>query len=149
VALERTLVLIKPDALMRGLAGEIIERLERKGLRLKAMRMMQMDEELASRHYGDHKGKPFFGPLVKYMVASPLIASIWEGESAIQVVRRMAGPTDGTEAPPGTIRGDLSLSGRYNLVHASDSGEAAEKEMALFFPKGKLYQYSRIEDFYV
>lgn len=132
---ERTLVLIKPDAVRRGLTGEIIGRLERKGLGIEVMVLRRIDGELADQHYAEHLDKPFYPPLKEFMVGRPLVAMIVSGDSAIEVVRRLAGATDGRAAAAGTIRGDLSLSNRENLVHASDSTESAKREIALWFPE--------------
>ena len=131
--MERTLILLKPDAVERQLVGTILSRFEKKGLRIVAMRMLQFTPELARRHYADHVGKPFYPGLEAYITSGPAAAVILEGTEAVAVVRRMIGPTSGIEAPAGTIRGDLSLSGQRNLVHASDSPAAAEREMAIFF----------------
>jgi nucleoside-diphosphate kinase len=132
---ERTLVLIKPDAVRRGLVGEIIGRLERKGLTIEAMVLRTMDGQLADEHYDEHLTKPFYPPLREFMTAGPLVALIATGDGAIEVVRTMAGATDGRKAAAGTIRGDLSLSNRENLVHASDSPDSAKREIALWFPE--------------
>ncbi|MGE5826799.1 MAG: nucleoside-diphosphate kinase [Micromonosporaceae bacterium] len=132
---ERSLVLIKPDAVARGLVGEVIGRFERKGLVIEAMMMRRMDVPLAERHYADHLQKPFYPPLREFMTRGPLVAMVISGDQVIDVVRRLVGETDGRVAPPGTIRGDLSLSNRENLVHASDSAGSAEREIALWFPE--------------
>lgn len=132
---ERTLVLIKPDAVRRGLVGEVIGRIEGKGLGIEAMRMCTMDGETADRHYAEHVEKAFYPPLKLFMTGGPLIAMIVTGDQAIDVVRLLAGATDGRRAAPGTIRGDLSLSNRENLVHASDSSDSAKREIALWFPE--------------
>jgi nucleoside-diphosphate kinase len=132
---ERTLVLIKPDALRRGLSGEIISRFERKGLLIDAMVLRTMDADLADRHYAEHVQKTFYPPLKTFMTGGPLIAMIVSGDEAIEVVRGLVGVTDGRRAAAGTIRGDLSLSNRENLVHASDSAESAKREIALWFPE--------------
>lgn len=131
---DRTLVLVKPDAVRRGLVGEIIGRLERKGLSLEAMVLRRMDPELADRHYAEHVDKPFYPPLKVFMTSGPIVAMIVSGDQAIDVVRGLCGTTDGRKAAAGTIRGDLSLSNRENLVHASDSAESAAREIALWFP---------------
>jgi nucleoside-diphosphate kinase len=131
---ERTLVLIKPDAVRRGLVGEVISRFERKGLRIEALVLRTMDVELADQHYAEHLGKPFYPPLREFMTGGPLIAMIIEGDQAIEVTRTLTGATDGRKAAPGTIRGDLALSNRDNLVHASDSPDSAKREIALWFP---------------
>jgi nucleoside-diphosphate kinase len=130
---ERTLVLIKPDAVRRGLVGEIITRLERKGLMIDALVLRQMDADLADAHYAEHVSKPFYPPLKAFMTSGPLVAAIISGDEAIAVVRALVGATDGRAAAAGTIRGDLSLSNRENLVHASDSAESAEREIKLWF----------------
>jgi nucleoside-diphosphate kinase len=131
---ERTLVLIKPDAVARGLVGEVLSRFERKGLTIEAMALRTMDGELADRHYADHLEKAFYPPLREFMLSGPLVALILAGDSAIDVVRTLVGATDGRAAAAGTIRGDLSLSNRENLVHASDSPESAKREIDLWFP---------------
>jgi nucleoside-diphosphate kinase len=133
-AAERTLVLIKPDAVRRGLIGEILGRFERKGLVLEAMVLREMDADLADRHYAEHVEKPFYPPLKTFMTGGPLVAVILAGEAAIDVVRTLVGATDGRKATAGTIRGDFSLSNRENLVHASDSPDSAKRELALWFP---------------
>jgi nucleoside-diphosphate kinase len=130
---ERTLVLIKPDAVRRGLIGEIIGRFERKGLTIDALELRTMDGELADAHYADHLTKAFYPPLKDFMTSGPLLAAIVSGDQAISVVRALVGATDGRAAAAGTIRGDLSLSNRENLVHASDSPESAEREIKLWF----------------
>ena len=131
---ERTLVLIKPDAVRRGLVGEVLARFERKGLTIETMVLRTMDGELADRHYADHLEKPFYPPLKEFMISGPLVALILGGDSAIDVVRTLVGATDGRAAAAGTIRGDFSLSNRENLVHASDSPDSAAREIALWFP---------------
>ena len=135
---ERTLVLIKPDALRRCLAGEIIARLERRGLELRAARLLQVDRELADRHYAEHREKPFFGELVDFITSAPTLALVVEGESAIAVVRTTMGATNPVSAAPGTIRGDLALAMPDNLVHGSDSRESAEREIELWFSDDEL-----------
>jgi nucleoside-diphosphate kinase len=132
---ERTLVLIKPDAVRRGLVGEIISRFERKGLAIDALVLRTMDAELADAHYAEHVEKAFYPPLKQFMTSGSLIAAIISGDEAIGVVRTLVGATDGRAAAAGTIRGDLSLSNRENLVHASDSAESAEREIKLWFPE--------------
>jgi len=131
---ERTLVLIKPDAVRRGLAGEVIGRFERKGLTIEAMVLRTMDPELADRHYAEHVDKAFYPPLKAFMTGGPLMAMIFSGDQAVEVVRGLVGVTDGRKAAAGTIRGDFSLSNRENLVHASDSVDSAKHEIALWFP---------------
>jgi nucleoside-diphosphate kinase len=135
---ERTLVLIKPDALARGLAGEILGRLERRGLQIRAAKLVQLDRSLAERHYAEHSEKPFFGELVDFITSAPTLALVVEGESAISVVRVTMGATNPAEAAPGTIRGDLALAMPDNLVHGSDSPESAEREIALWFSDSEL-----------
>ncbi|GID33280.1 nucleoside-diphosphate kinase [Paractinoplanes brasiliensis] len=132
---ERSLVLLKPDAVRRGLLGEILARFERKGLVIEAMELRTMDAELADQHYADHVEKPFYPPLKEFMTSGPLVALVLAGDEAIEVVRAMIGSTDGRKAAAGTIRGDFALSNRENLVHASDSPESAKRELALWFPK--------------
>ena len=133
---DRTLILVKPDAFERALTGEVIARFERKGLRLVALKLMQVDVELAERHYGEHAGKPFFGELVEFITRGPLVALVLEGEGAIEAARQVIGATNPIEAAPGSIRGDFATEITFNLVHGSDSAESAEREAALFFPEG-------------
>ncbi len=132
--MERTLVLLKPDAVRRGLIGEIIGRFERKGLVIEAMELRTMDASLADQHYADHVEKAFYPPLKEFMTSGPLVALVLSGDNVIEVVRTMIGATDGRKAAAGTIRGDLSLSNRENLVHGSDSPESADREIKLWFP---------------
>ena len=134
LASERTLVLIKPDAMRRGLAGEILGRLERRGLVVRGGELLQVDRDLAERHYAEHREKPFFGELVEFITSSPTLALAIEGEGAIATVRAIMGATNPADAAPGTIRGDLALSMPDNLVHGSDSAESAARELALWFP---------------
>jgi nucleoside-diphosphate kinase len=133
MAAERTLVLVKPDAMRRQLAGEIVGRLERRGLELRAARLLTVDRPLAEQHYAEHTEKPFFGELIEFITSGPTLALVVEGEGAIATVRTTMGATDPADAAPGTIRGDLSLSMPDNLVHGSDSPESAEREIALWF----------------
>jgi nucleoside-diphosphate kinase len=135
VADERTLVLCKPDAVARGLVGEVIGRLERKGFRLLAMELRSLDEATAKRHYAEHEGKPFFGDLVSFITSGPLVALCVEGPEAVGSVRTLMGPTNPITAPPGSIRGDYGLEIEKNLVHGSDSPTSAARELALFFPE--------------
>jgi nucleoside-diphosphate kinase len=132
---ERSLVLVKPDAVRRGLLGEILARFERKGLVIEALELRTMDGTLADQHYADHVEKAFYPPLKEFMTSGPLAALVLTGDNVIEVVRAMIGATDGRKAAAGTIRGDFSLSNRENLVHASDSPESAARELALWFPK--------------
>lgn len=131
--MEQTFVMVKPDGIQRKLVGEIISRLERKGFILKAAKMMQIDEELASRHYAEHQGKPFFPGLVEFITSGPVMAMVWEGENAVAAVRKLMGATNPLDAAPGTIRGDLANVMSENLIHGSDSLEAARREIGLFF----------------
>ncbi|HEY5640808.1 MAG TPA: nucleoside-diphosphate kinase [Dehalococcoidia bacterium] len=143
---ERTLILVKPDGMQRGLAGEIISRLEARGLRIVGLRMLQVDEALAKRHYAEHEGKPFFGGLIEYITSSPIIAAVFEGTRAIEVVRKTMGVTNPAEADPGTIRGDLGLELGRNLIHGSDGPESAAREIALFFDESQTFDYERDVD---
>ena len=148
--MQRTLVLIKPDAVQRGLSGEIIARLERRGLKLAGMKMLHVTQELAHRHYGAHVDKPFFNSLVNFITSSPLIAIAVEGENAVDVVRTTMGATNPVEATPGTIRGDFGLTIGMNLIHGSDSPESAETELALFFDESEIIEYERgIDDWII
>ncbi len=133
---QRTLVLLKPDAVQRGLIGDILQRFERKGLRVVGMRFMKATQEHAAKHYAEHKERPFFPSLLQFITSSPLVALSLEGDDAIAVVRGLIGPTDGRKAPPGTIRGDFAISKSNNLVHGSDSPESAERELAIWFADG-------------
>jgi nucleoside-diphosphate kinase len=130
----RTLVLVKPDGVRRGLIGEIVSRIEKKGLRIVTLRMLQMDRALARRHYAVHEGKPFFNDLVDFITSGPVVAMVLEGEKAVDLVRTMMGETDPKKSAPGTIRGDLGMDIGQNLIHGSDSEENARKEIDLFFP---------------
>jgi nucleoside-diphosphate kinase len=149
IDLERTLVLIKPDAMQRGLAGEILARLERRGLRIAGLKLMQVDRALAQRHYGEHAGKPFYEGLVGYITACPIVAAVFEGTDAVETVRSTMGKTNPREAAPGTIRGDFGLEIGRNLIHGSDSTESAERELSLFFSPGELQSYERAIDRWV
>ncbi len=131
---QRTLVLIKPDAVRRGLVGNVLSRFESKGLTLVALEQRHIDGEQADRHYAEHVERDFYPPLRAFVTGGPMVALVLEGDEAIEVVRALNGATDGRKAAPGTIRGDLSLSNRENLVHGSDSPESAEREIALWFP---------------
>ena len=139
--MERSLVLIKPDALQRGLTGDIIARLERQGLKMIALKMLHLDKALAQRHYAVHKDKPFFSNLVNYISSAPIIAIIFEGERAVEVTRNTMGATDPAKAEAGTIRGDFGLDIEHNTVHGSDSVETAEEEIKLFFPEDEIFNY--------
>lgn len=136
--IQRTLVLLKPDAVQRGLTGEIISRFERKGLIAVGMKLIKPAKDLADLHYHEHAQKPFFPGLIAFITSGPIVALALEGDEAIAVVRNLVGPTDGRKAPPGTIRGDFGISRSSNLVHGSDSPEAAERELKIWFPEGLL-----------
>jgi nucleoside-diphosphate kinase len=139
--MDQTLILLKPDCVQRHLVGEIIGRFERKGLRLAGLKLVQVGRQLAEKHYAVHKGKPFYDSLVKFVTSGPTIAMVWEGREAVAVVRNLMGPTDGTKAPPGTIRGDFALSIQNNLIHGSDSPDNARTEIALWFRPEELVDY--------
>lgn len=144
--MEQTLVLVKPDGVQRGLVGEIITRLERRGLKLLGMKFMQVSRELASTHYEAHVGKPFYEGLVGYITSSPIVAMVWEGKDAIQVVRTTMGATNAAAAAPGTIRGDFAVEIGRNLVHGSDGPESAAREVSLFFKADEIVDWSRETD---
>ena len=139
--MEQPLVLIKPDAIQRGLAGTIITRLEQLGLKIKAMKMLQLDKALAEEHYSIHKDKPFFNDLVDYISSAPIIAIVFKGEKTVEIIREAMGATDPAKAEAGTIRGDFGLDIERNSVHASDSVQTAEKEVKLFFSEDELFSY--------
>ncbi|GAB4477840.1 MAG: nucleoside-diphosphate kinase [Anaerolineae bacterium] len=147
--MERTLVLVKPDGVQRGLTGEIISRLERSGLRLVGMKLMHISRELAEVHYAEHKGKKFYDGLINYITSGPVVAMVWEGTGAIANVRRLMGATDPAEATPGTIRGDLGLEKGRNLVHGSANEADAAREVGLFFTDGELVEWTRDTDRWV
>jgi nucleoside-diphosphate kinase len=132
--MERTLILIKPDAFARGLSGEIVARFERKGLRIVALRHMTVGDDLARRHYAEHEGKPFFGELVEFITSGPILAMVLEGDEAITAARQVIGATNPLEAAPGSIRGEFAIAVGQNMVHGSDSVESGRRETALFFP---------------
>ena len=141
--LQRSLVLAKPDAVQRGLATEIIRRLEQRGLKIVGLKFMRIDEALARRHYAEHEGKPFFDGLVEYITSAPVIAAVFEGNDAIAAIRTAIGSTNPAEATPGSIRGDLGMERGRNLVHASDSPESGAREVALFFQPSELVEWDR------
>jgi nucleoside-diphosphate kinase len=143
--MERTLILLKPDCVHRRLIGEITQRFERKGLRLVALKLVRASRELAEKHYAVHKGKPFYDSLLKFILAGPTVAMVWEGREAVAVARTLMGPTDGTKAPPATIRGDFAISVQNNLVHGSDSPENATSEIALWFKPEELVDYQLVD----
>ena len=132
--MERTLIILKPDAVQRGLCGEIITRFVKKGLQIVGMKMMRIPNELAETHYEPHRGKPFYAGLVKFMTSSPVLVVALAGKDAIAISRKMMGATFGSKAEPGTIRGDFGISNQYNLIHGSDAEDAAAREVKLFFP---------------
>ncbi len=138
--MERTLLIVKPDGVARGLVGEILTRLENKGVFIVGLRMLRLDEAAARAMYAVHEGRDFYEPLIRYITGGPLVAVIAEGKSVISIVRSLAGPTFGSAAPPGTIRGDLAVSNRYNIVHASDSSESYEREWPIFFDEGGIVE---------
>ena len=144
--MERTLIIIKPDAVQRGLVGQIITRFERRGLRLAALKLIHIDESLAERHYAIHKGKPFYEPLIQYITSSPVVVLVLEGNDAIEIARRTMGATNPAEATPGTIRADFGLEIGRNLVHGSDGPETAAFEVPLFFTEDELLSYERDTD---
>lgn len=144
--METTLVLLKPDAVQRGLVGEVTARLERTGLKIVGMKLMQVSPELAERHYGEHVGKPFFDGLVSFITSGPIVAMALGGPNAVAVVRKTMGATNPAESPAGTVRGDFGIDIGRNLVHGSDSADSAERELALFFDDGELLSYSRSTD---
>jgi nucleoside-diphosphate kinase len=143
---ERTFVMVKPDGVQRGLVGEIINRFEKKGLKIVAMKLVSVSKELAEKHYGVHKGKPFFKPTVEYIISSPVIAMVLEGNNAINVVRTMMGKTNPQEALPGTIRGDFAQFIGRNIIHGSDGPETAEFEIELWFKPEEIANYHRIDE---
>ncbi len=139
---ERTFLMVKPDGVQRALVGNIITRLENKGLKLVAMKMMQITPELAALHYGEHQGKPFYDGLIEFITSAPVVAMIWEGDNVVEMVRTMMGVTDPLKAAPGTMRGDLAVFMGKNIVHGSDSNDSAAREMALFFEEKEVCSYS-------
>src|SRR5690242_15756143 len=140
--MERTLIILKPDAVQRGLVGEIINRFEKKGIQIVAMKLMKISAGLAEQHYSPHKGKPFYDGLVKFMTSSPVIVLALAGKDVIAISRKMMGATFGSKAEPGTIRGDFGVSNSFNLIHGSDSPEAATRELGLFFKPEELLDWS-------
>lgn len=144
--MSRTLVLLKPDAVQRALAGELIGRLERRGLKIVGMKLMQVSDELAHRHYGEHEGKPFFPGLVRFITSSPIVAMVLEGENAVKLVRGTMGQTSPSDSAPGSIRGDYGMTIGMNLVHGSDSDESAQREIDLFFSPDEILSYERDVD---
>ena len=147
--MEQTLILIKPDAMQRGLAFEILSRLERRGLRLAGLRLLQVERSMAEKHYAEHEGKPFFTGLVTYITSSPIIAAVFEGTSAVNAARQTICSTNPTESSPGTIRGDFGLEIGRNLIHGSDSVESATREIAIFFEGQPVIQWEKDTDKWV
>lgn len=141
--MERTYLMIKPDGVQRGLCGEIVSRFEKKGLKLVAMKFMKISKSVAETHYGEHKGKPFYESLIAYIISGPVLAMVWEGESAVSVCRNMMGKTNPKESAPGTIRGDFGMQTGMNIIHGSDSPESAEREISIFFKPEELVSYER------
>jgi len=139
--MERTLIILKPDAVQRGLIGQILTRFENKGLQIVGMKLMQISTKLAETHYEPHRGKPFYAGLVKFMTSSPVVVLAIEGRDAIAICRKMMGATFGSKAEPGTIRGDFGVSNSFNLIHGSDSPESAQRELGLFFQVGELLEW--------
>jgi nucleoside-diphosphate kinase len=149
VKLQNSVVLLKPDAIQRGLVGKIISRFEQKGLKLVGLKMMILTHEILDEWYSHHKGKPFFGSLKEFMMSMPVIAMLWEGLECVSTVRKLCGTTKGYEAEAGSIRGDFSISGAHNIIHASDSLETARKEKELIFSKEDIYDYDKGEYLWV
>ena len=147
--MERSLVLVKPDGVQRGLVGEVIARLERRGLRMVAAKFMAVSNELAETHYGIHKGKPFYDGLIAYITSAPVMAMVWEGPNAVAAIRQTMGATRPTEAAPGSLRHDFALEVGRNLTHASDTVENGAKEVALWFKQGELVEWSRAVDTWI
>jgi len=149
VTIERTLVLVKPDGVQRRLVGEVIRRFERRGLHVVAIKLLQIDRDLAERHYAEHRGKPFFPGLVDFITSAPVVAMVWEGDDAVAQVRSMMGATNPSAAAPGSIRGDLAVSIGNNVVHGSDSPGRAAEEVALFFQPAELVEWRGVDDAWV
>jgi len=147
--LQRSVVLLKPDALQRGLVGEIISRFEKKGLKLLAIKMVKLDEDTLEKWYAHHKDKPFFNNLKKFMMSAPVVAMLWEGLQCISAVRKLCGETTGFKADAGSIRGDFSLSFQHNVVHASDSLKTAQKEEQIIFEKDEIFDYEKGEELWI
>jgi nucleoside-diphosphate kinase len=139
--MEKTLIILKPDAVQRGICGQIVQRFENKGLQIVGMKLIKIPVSLAETHYGPHKGKPFYDGLVKFMTSSPVIVIALEGKDAIGISRKMMGATFGSKAEPGTIRGDFGVSNSFNLIHGSDSAESAQRELGLFFKTDELLEW--------
>jgi len=146
ISMERTYLMIKPDAVQRELVGEIVSRFECKGLRPVAMKLMRIPKEVAEKHYGEHKGKKFYDSLISYITSGPVLAMVWEGEDAVSVCRNIMGKTNPKESAPGTIRGDYGMQTGRNIIHGSDSPESAEREISIFFRPEELITYERAVD---
>jgi nucleoside-diphosphate kinase len=147
--MQQTLILIKPDGVQRRLVGDIIERFEHKGLRLAGLKLLKPSRDLAEKHYAVHKGKPFYDSLLQFLTSGPTVAMVWEGREAVVVARNLIGATDGTKAPPATIRGDFALSVQNNLVHGSDSPDNAKVEIELWFGTGELVSYTATDQAWI
>jgi len=147
--MERTFVMIKPDGVQRSIIGQVMGCFENKGLKLVAAKFMRIDEALASKHYGEHVGKPFYESLVKFITSGPVLAMVWEGENSITTVRAVVGKTNPSDAGPGTIRGDFGMTTGRNIIHASDSPTSAEREINLFFQEKEILEYTRIDEVWV
>jgi len=147
--MERTFLMIKPDGVQRGLVGEIIARFENKGFQLVGLKMMQINQELAENHYGEHKEKPFFAPLVDYITSAPVVAMVWQGKEVIATAREMMGATNPLKAAPGTIRGSYGVDTGRNIIHGSDSSASASREISLFFKPEELLDYKRALDSWI
>ncbi len=143
---ERTFALLKPDAIQRGLAGEILSRFEHRGLKVVGLKLMRVSRHLAESYYAEHQGKPFYEPLMSYITSGPVVAMVLEGDGAVAIVRKMMGKTNSAEAEPGTIRGDLALTIGRNVIHGSDSLESAKREIGFFFKPEELQEYKRIDE---
>src|SRR5687768_8034701 len=147
--MERTLIILKPDAVQRGISGEIITRFEKKGLQIVGLKMMRIPQQLAETHYEPHKGKPFYPGLVKFMTSSPVVVLALAGKDAIAISRKMMGATFGSKAEPGTIRGDYGVSNSFNLIYGSDSPASAQRELGLFFKQGELLEWTPVSQGWV
>ncbi|QGQ46694.1 nucleoside-diphosphate kinase [Metabacillus sediminilitoris] len=141
--MEKTFLMVKPDGVQRQLIGEIVSRFERKGLQLVGAKLMTISEDLAQQHYGEHKGKPFYGELVEFITSGPVFAMVWQGENVVELTRKMMGKTNPKDADPGTIRGDYCMNVGQNIIHGSDSPESADREIALFFNESELVGYDK------
>lgn len=146
---ERTFALLKPDAIQRGLVGPILARFERRGLKIVGLKLMHVSRSLAEAYYAEHKGKPFYEPLMAYITSGPVVAMVLEGDGAVAIVRKMMGKTNSAEAEPGTIRGDFALTIGRNVIHGSDSPESAKREIGFFFKPDELHEYKRIDEAWI